>query len=63
VNRYVVSARARADLEEIWDYTAERWGMDQAEIYVRLLQDAIETVADDPRKGRPCDDIRAGYRT
>jgi toxin ParE1/3/4 len=62
VNRYVVSPRARADLEEIWDYTAERWGIDQAEIYVRLLQDAIETVADDPRKGRPCDDIRAGYR-
>lgn len=62
MSRYVVSPRARADLDEIWDYTAERWGVDRAETYVRLLQRAIETVADDPRRGRPCGDVRAGYR-
>jgi toxin ParE1/3/4 len=59
---YVLSPRARADLEGIWDYTAERWGVDQAEDYIRLLQRAIEIVADDPRKGRPCDEVRKGYR-
>jgi toxin ParE1/3/4 len=59
---YVLSPRARTDLEGIWDYTAERWGVDQAEDYIRLLQRAIETVADDPRKGRPCDEVRRGYR-
>ena len=36
--------------------------MDQAEDYIRLLQNAIETVAEDPRRGRPCDEIRKGYR-
>jgi toxin ParE1/3/4 len=41
---YVLSPRARADLEGIWDYTAERWGVDQAEDCIRLLQRAIETV-------------------
>jgi toxin ParE1/3/4 len=62
MSRYVVSPRARADLEDIWDYTAERWGADQAEEYIRLLQRAIETIADDPRKGRSCDEVREGYR-
>jgi toxin ParE1/3/4 len=57
MSRYVVSPRASADLEDIWDYTAERWGAAQAEEY-----SAIETVADDPRKGRSCDEVREGYR-
>jgi toxin ParE1/3/4 len=60
--RYVLSPRAQADLEEIWDYTAERWSSAQAERYIRTLQEAIETVADDPLRARPCDHIRTGYR-
>ena len=63
MSRYVVSPRAQQDLGEIWDYTAKRWGIDQAEAYIRLIQHAIETVADDSRKGRPCDEVRVGYRT
>ena len=63
MSRYVLSPRARADLEEIWDYTAQRWGIDQAEVCIRLLQGAIETLADDPHKGRPCSEVRAGYRS
>jgi toxin ParE1/3/4 len=62
MSRYVLSPRAQADLSDIWDYTAERWGVDQAEAYIRLIQHAIETVVDDPRKGRPCDEARLGYR-
>jgi toxin ParE1/3/4 len=49
MSRYVLSPRAQADLSDIWDYTAERWGVDQAEAYIRLIQHAIETVVDDPR--------------
>jgi toxin ParE1/3/4 len=59
---YVVSPRAHADIDEIWEYTADRWGIDQAERYVRTLQFAVETIARDPQKGRSCDDIRQGYR-
>lgn len=62
MSRYVLSPRAQSDLDEIWDYTAEHWGVEQAENYIRLLQRAIESVAGDPRKGRPCDEVRAGYR-
>ena len=62
MSRYVLSPRAQDDLSDIWDYTAERWGAEQADEYLRILQHAIEMVADDPRKGRSCDEVRAGYR-
>jgi toxin ParE1/3/4 len=59
---HVLSRRAQADIEEIWNYTAERWDDDQANHYVRLLHQGIEAIVRDPRRGRPCDDIRVGYR-
>ncbi|MCX2930506.1 type II toxin-antitoxin system RelE/ParE family toxin [Mycobacterium sp. CVI_P3] len=59
---YVLSPAARADLEEIWDYTSERWGADQAEEYVREIQRAVERIVDNPLIGRACDDVRPGYR-
>jgi len=58
---FVVSPRAKADIEEIWDYTAARWSFAQAEAYTRQIQAAIETVAAAPKLARSCDDIRAGY--
>jgi toxin ParE1/3/4 len=61
VTRYVLSPSAQADLSEIWEYSAARWGDGQAEVYLRQIQAAIETIAADPRRGRRCDDIRAGY--
>ena len=59
---YALSPRAKADIEEIWDYTEKRWGLDQAKRYIRELEQAMETVARDPRRARKCDDIRPGYR-
>jgi toxin ParE1/3/4 len=62
VNRYVLSPAAQTDLEQIWSYTCDRWHDDQAEAYIRVIQHAVELVADNPLIGRPCDDVRAGYR-
>lgn len=62
MNRYVISPAARADLDEIWDYTCAHWGEDQAEKYVREIQRAIERVVDSPGIGRVCDEVRPGYR-
>lgn len=53
---------AQRDLSSIWDYTQERWGVRQAEKYVIEIRAAIERLAADPDRGRPCDEIRAGYR-
>jgi toxin ParE1/3/4 len=60
--RSVLSPRAQRDIEAIWDYTVENWGADQAESYIRAIRSAIETVAADPRRGRPCDNLGVGYR-
>jgi toxin ParE1/3/4 len=62
LNRYALSPAAVADLQQIWDYTYERWGDAQAEQYTREIQRAIERVADNPLIGRTCDNVRAGYR-
>ena len=62
MNRYVLSPAARADLEQIWDYSSERWDDDQAEEYLREVQRAIERVVANPRIGRACDEVRPGYR-
>jgi toxin ParE1/3/4 len=59
--RFVLSPRARADLDEIWDYTTDRWGLDQAETYIRALWQRIEAVAANPAMGQDCSEIRAGY--
>lgn len=59
---YVLSPAAQADLDAIWDLGEERWGIDQAEDYARQILRAFEILAADPRRGRPCDDVRAGYR-
>lgn len=62
MSRYLLSPAAQADLEEIWDYTAERWDVDQAEEYLSGLRRAIERAASNPRVGRACDEILPGYR-
>lgn len=62
MSRYALSPLAEADLDDIWTYTAAQWGEDQAEAYLRSIQSTIETIADHPQRGAPCDHIRAGYR-
>jgi toxin ParE1/3/4 len=62
VTIFLISQRAQRDLEGIWDYTAEHWNLVQAEIYLRGIWTAIQTVTADPRIGRTADDVRPGYR-
>ena len=46
--RLSFSPRATADLNEIWDYTEERWGREQAYAYVsRLVADCRSVLAGD----------------
>ncbi|MDR3489815.1 MAG: type II toxin-antitoxin system RelE/ParE family toxin [Bradyrhizobium sp.] len=59
---YVLKPRAQRDIEEIWDYSAATWDADQAELYIRQIQRALQLLAVDPRLGRACEDLRAGYR-
>lgn len=59
---YRLTPAAQRDLSSIWDFTAERWDQDQAEIYISEIRAAVERIAADPQRGRGCDEIRQGYR-
>jgi toxin ParE1/3/4 len=61
MGRYVLSPLAQSDLNEIWNFTESRWGIDQAETYTRQLWHNIEAIAEQPTRGRPCPEVRAGY--
>jgi toxin ParE1/3/4 len=56
------SHRAKADVGEIWQYTADRWGAEQAELYLGLIDAAVDAICGDPKLGRSCNEIRRGYR-
>ena len=59
--RYTLSPRAQSDLDEIWHYTESRWGIDQAEVYIRQLGCDIKAIAAKPTRARECPEIRDGY--
>lgn len=59
---YALRKRAEADLADIWQYTARRWSVEQADLYYRGITEALEALAERPSLGRACDDIRRGYR-
>ena len=62
MKQYRLTPAARRDLSSIWDFTEERWDGRQAETYVMEIRAAIERIAEEPARGRACDEIREGYR-
>lgn len=53
---------AQRDIAEIWTYTEERWGEEQAELYTDQLRARIHTIADNPDMGSDCSDIHPDLR-
>ena len=62
MKRFVVSVEAQTDIDLITAYTTETWGWQQTDRYLSQLEDSFELLADNPRMGRPCDDISTGLR-
>ena len=56
-----LTRKARADLDAIWNYTAQHWGEEQAEAYLLSLGETMQLLAKQPGLGRKIDDIREGY--
>lgn len=56
------SRRARTDIRDIWSYTLDHWGRGQAEVYLGLIEAAVDTIVGDPKLGLPCAEVRRGYR-
>lgn len=53
---------AERDLEQIWLYTRQQWGLAQAERYIDILEAAFAALAMGPKSTPACDHIRPGYR-
>ena len=58
---YSLSVEAGRDLFEIASYRLQTWGEQQAGLYLRRLHKLLERLAENPRLGTGCDDIRSGY--
>ena len=56
------SIRADADLLDVAIYTLVTWSGEQAERYMRELEDCCRLLADNPKIGRECDHISRGLR-
>ena len=50
-------------MSNIWDFTAERWGEEQAERYNNRIRDTLHDLAAGRRSSRAADDVVRGYRT
>ena len=59
---YRLGPAAQRDLDGIFDYTVEHWGIAQAIRYMQAVKTVCAGLADSPMRGRPCNHIRPGYR-
>ena len=61
-NEYRISAKALEDINKIWIYTLEKWSLNQANHYYRLIYQEIEFIVEDFDGGKDIGKIRLGYR-
>jgi toxin ParE1/3/4 len=59
--RFRLTERAKADLRAIGRYTQATWGRAQRNNYLARLDASFHLLAEEPHRGRACDDIRPGY--
>lgn len=59
---YRLAPAAERDLEAIWTYTVQHWGVAQANHYIDFLTTAFDALSQSPKTAPACDHIRLGYR-
>jgi toxin ParE1/3/4 len=59
---YRLAPRAKRDLQKIWLYTRQNWGLEQANNDLDALTAAFEALAESPKSAAACEHIRTGYR-
>jgi toxin ParE1/3/4 len=59
---YRLAPKAEDDLDAIWRYSFEQWGVEQADVYVDVLTAAFAQLAEAPMIAPACEQIRKGYR-
>ncbi|OAN79143.1 plasmid stabilization protein ParE [Sulfitobacter sp. EhC04] len=54
------SPAAETNIDDIWDYSADNWGPDQADRYTDEIRDACHVLASGRKQGRAVN-VRSGY--
>ncbi len=62
MQKFRISNAAVADMLDIGRYTNKKWGIEQTEMYLKRLDKAFYTLAEQPGLGRSCDEISYGYK-
>jgi len=57
---YLLSQIADTDLEEIFDYTTHKFGLEQAEKYLLEIEDIFLHLLKNPESGKKRDEIKKG---
>lgn len=57
---YILSETADQDLEDIFDYTYDEFGFDQAEKYLLEIEDIFQNLIVNPQIGKKRDEIKQG---
>ncbi|WP_322895520.1 MULTISPECIES: type II toxin-antitoxin system RelE/ParE family toxin [unclassified Yoonia] len=57
---YLLSPAAETDINNIWDYTDERWGLRQAPSYITDIKDACNALVQGQQQHRSVS-VRDGY--
>lgn len=60
---YALSLEADNDLDEIFDYTVEQFGIEQAIKYLSGFEQLFENLGNHPKSGRSRNEIRKGLRS
>ena len=62
IKDYRLSPAAQADLNSVWDYTADMWSPDQADSYLRDLNENLLILCDHPKMARERTEIHPPVR-
>ena len=62
MGNYKISEEAETDLERIWFYGLETWGLELADQYHAAFFEHFEHLAEQPFLYPSVDDLRPGYR-
>ncbi len=63
---YRLTHSSKRDLNEIWEYTLNKWSLTQADKYYKLLVESFQKLADNPTYGRSYEVVDAklmGFKT
>ncbi|MBY0619753.1 type II toxin-antitoxin system RelE/ParE family toxin [Sphingomonas ursincola] len=55
MKRWRLTRKARTDLADIWNYTADLWGVVQAERYIRQIETELTAASQGAALARPID--------